>query len=143
MLLMRIQIPSYSPIMKYNIKNIYHGTSEKFSNFSFDVAKNVEAFDTYRVIYATDSKEEAKIAGHPVRSKSIVMKLCGELNHPLIVDAKGTRKERSFGVIGYKKLIETAKSKNHDGVIIKNIIDFSDIPQTTYIFFKKESVKLV
>jgi hypothetical protein len=126
----------------YNIKNIYHGTTEKFNVFKFDTLKNVKASDTDKVIYATDSEEEAKIAGSPDSGRSKVMKLYGKLKNPMVVDAKGTEKNKSFGTIGYKKLIQMAKSRNHDGAIIKNVIDFGNTPQTTYIFFDTKAVKL-
>lgn len=125
----------------YNIKNIYHGTSNKFTKFDLSAAKNVDAKDTDGVIYASDDEQEARYAGHPDSKKSIVMKLYGKLNKPFIVDAMGTEKNRSFGAIGYKKLIQMAKNKGHDGIIIKNIIDFGDTPQTTYVFFDINSVK--
>ena len=125
----------------YTIKNIYHGTSEKFTSFK-PGQKNVEAEDTDGVIYATDSEDEAKFAGSPSTSRSIVMKLYGKMKNPLVIDAKGTKKERSFGNIGYKKVIQFAKSKGNDGVIIKNVIDFSNSPQTTYIFFSNKDVKM-
>ena len=126
----------------YTIKDIYHGTSEKFYSFKHDIPKNVIANDNNNVIYATDSKEEARSAGNPKRSNSIVMKLYGKMETPFIIDAKGTEKNRSFGEIGYQKLIKIAKSKGCDGAIIKNVIDFGDVPQTTYIFFNNRNVKL-
>ena len=126
----------------YSIKDIYHGTTERFNSFKHDVIKNVDAKDTGNVIYATDSEDEAKFAGSPNRNQSIVMKLYGRMQRPFVVDAKGTEKNKSFGEIGYQKLIKMAKAKGCDGAIIKNIIDFGDIPQTTYIFFDNRNVKL-
>jgi hypothetical protein len=126
----------------YTIKDIYHGTSEKFTSFSHKAQKNVQAPDTHGVVYATDSENEARIIGHPASGKSVVMKLYGKMDRPFVVDAKGTSKERSFGKVGYGKLIKMAKEKGHDGAIIKNIVDFTETPQTTYIFFDTKNVKL-
>ncbi len=125
----------------YTIKDIYHGTDTPFNRFLPKAKKNVDAPDTTQVVYATDSEEEAKIAGHPASGKTVVMKLYGKMTKPFIVDAKGTDKRRSFGKVGYGKLIKMAKDKGHDGAIIKNIIDFGDKPQTTYIFFNPKNVK--
>jgi hypothetical protein len=129
-------------MIEYNIKNIYHGTSKRFKSFKHNVIKNVKAKDTDNVIYATDYENEARIAGSPDKNKSIVIKLEGRMNNPYIIDCKGTEKHKSFGKIGYTKLIKIAKSNKNDGIIIKNVIDFSDIPQTTYIFFNSEDVKI-
>lgn len=127
----------------YTIKNIFHGSDTKFNKFSPHAKKNFVTNDTFGgVVYATDSEEEARIAGHPASGKSVVMKLYGKMTNPFVVDAKGTEKQRSFGKVGYGKLIKLAKENGHDGAIIKNIIDIGDKPQTTYIFFNSKNVKL-
>ncbi len=141
-LLEEVSLENAAKSKGYNISGIYHGTDTPFTKFSSKAKKSVVAPDTTNVIYATDSEEEAKIAGHPASGKAIVMPLYGKMLKPFVVDAQGTQKQRSFGKVGYYKLIKMAKEKGHDGAIIKNIIDFSDTPQTTYIFFNNKNVKL-
>ena len=141
-ILEEVSLDSIASSKGYTIRDIYHGTDTPFNKFLSKVHKNVDVPDTGQVVYATDSEEDAKIAGHPASGKSIVMKLYGKMTKPFVVDAKGTDKRRSFGKAGFSKLIKMAKEKGHDGAIIKNIIDFGDKPQTTYIFFNNKNVKL-
>lgn len=124
------------------LMNVFHGTSEVFVKFDSNNIKNVMANDTDDVVYATDSEEEARIAGNPSILKSIVIKLRGKMNNPFVVDANGTEKHKSFGNIGYKKVIDMAKNNNHDGIIIKNVIDFGNIPQTTFIFLNPKTLEI-
>lgn len=123
------------------VKDVYHGTDAMFSEFDFNAVKNVDTHDNENVIYTTDSFDEARLAGSPDSTKSIIMKFQVELKKPIIVDAFGSEKNKIFGNVGYKKLIEYAKKLHCDGVIIKNIKDFSDVPQTTYILFEKNQIK--
>lgn len=119
---------------------VYHGTDTLFDKFDDTALKNVISSDSMKVIYATDSVKEAVYAGSPEKSKVIIMKLEISLTNPIIIDAKNIEKNRSFGNVGYSKLIRYAKLNNHDSVIIKNIIDFSNTPQTTYILFNSNQI---
>jgi hypothetical protein len=122
---------------------VYHGTDTVFDKFDNTALKNVMTSESVDVIYATDSVKEAVYAGSPDTSKVIIMKLEILLNNPLTIDAKNTEKNKSFGNIGYSNLIRYAKLNYHDSVIIKNIKDFSDESQTTYILFNSNQINKI
>lgn len=117
----------------------FHGTDNDWTQVDFNAKRNTDAKDG-GVLYTTTSKEEAKLAGHPNRDKSIVKKITPDFKNPLVIDAKGTQKERSFGKAGYSKAIEIARAKGHDSVLVKNVIDFGSVPQDTLILLKPEQV---
>lgn len=123
------------------IKGVYHGTDVYFEKFDFGHKnKNFGEDDSTGVVYATDLFKEAKQIAHPVEKDALIMKFDIVLKNPMIVDGVGTEKQRSFGKVGYSKLIRIARENNCDSVIIKNIIDYSAEPQTTYILFKDEQI---
>lgn len=123
------------------IKGVYHGTDVFFEKFDFKVGgTNFGEVDSDGVVYATDLFTEAKQVAHPVERDALIMEFDIVLKNPMIVDGARTEKQRSFGKAGYSKLIRIARENKCDSVIIKNIIDYSAEPQTTYILFKDEQI---
>lgn len=118
----------------------FHGTTERWTTYNLKAERGTTAPD--KAIYVTDSEDEARLAASPDKTKAVVMRIYTKTQNPLIIDAKGTSKDRSFGKAGYKKAIEIAKAQGHDSVIVKNVIDFGDTPQTTTILFDPSQIRV-
>jgi hypothetical protein len=105
---------------------VYHGTTQDFSEF-----------DTHNAAFFTDDNSMADTysgGGKKPYKGGQTVPVYLSLKNPLSVDAQGSRWnniEYEDDIINTDDLVDMARSKGHDGIIVKNIMDGGS---STYMF---------
>jgi hypothetical protein len=120
-------------------KTVYHGTKDDFDVFDQKAGASHAAPLLQRdVSYFTSSPEVAgTFAGieHGSNVKPVYLKM----ENPLVVNAEG----RKFHAV-FPEPIDAAKSRGHDGVIVKGLTDsagWSDLKSDVYVVFNANQIK--
>lgn len=133
---------------------VYHGTISKFKSFdtsSEPATWGGEQYGDSAPLFFSDDPETASTYAYATvgsphsdydrgRRGGRVIPAYLSLKNPLVLDSHGERFENKH----HDAIQKAFKSKSHDGVIIRNIVDgFSPKtkPQTTYIVFEPTQIK--